>query len=201
MLMPSPSASVIAGAPSVVAGILTNRFSRSTSFHSSLAEARVASVSKARSGATSMETRPSTPLVASNTGFRTSQALRTSVVVSANTVWSTSAPSAASLRTWSSYRSPSASAAAKIDGLVVTPTTWSSLTRSARLPVSRRSRERSSSQMETPASDSSFRWSVMFPPALVESGVGGRRLSQPVATLMLSSAAAATASAVMPNSR
>ena len=102
-----------------------------------------------------METRPSTPLVASKTGFRTSQASRTSVVVSANTVLSTSAPSEASLRTCSSYRSPSASAAAKIDGLVVTPTTWSFLMRSARLPLSMRSRDRSSSQIETPASDSS----------------------------------------------
>ena len=39
-----------------------------------------------------METRPSTPLVASKTGLSTSHALRTSVVVSAKTVWSTSAP-------------------------------------------------------------------------------------------------------------
>ncbi len=121
--MPSARVSLMAGAPSVVAGILMNRLGRSTSCHSSLAEAKVASVSNARSGATSIETRPSTPLVASKTGFSTSQALRTSVVVSAKTVLSTSAPSAASSRTWSSYRSPSASAAAKIEGFVVTPTT------------------------------------------------------------------------------
>ncbi len=49
-----------------------------------------------------METRPSTPLVASKTGLRTSQALRTSVVVSAKTVLSTSAPSEASFFTCSS---------------------------------------------------------------------------------------------------
>ena len=40
----------MAGAPSVVAGILMNRFSRSTSFHSSLAEASVASVSMRQVG-------------------------------------------------------------------------------------------------------------------------------------------------------
>ncbi len=64
-LIPSPSASVIAGAPSVVAGILISRLGRSTSDHSSRAAAMVASVSKARSGATSIDTRPSTPSVAS----------------------------------------------------------------------------------------------------------------------------------------
>ena len=92
----------MAGAPSVVAGILMNRLGRSTSFHSSFAEANVASVSKARSGATSMDTRPSTPLVASKTGRMTSQAFRTSVVVIAKTVLSTSDPEVASSRTWSS---------------------------------------------------------------------------------------------------
>src|SRR3954451_16175494 len=55
-------------------------------------------------------------------------------------------------------------AAAKIVGLVVTPTTCFSLISSARLPVSIRSRERSSSQMETPASESACRRSVMVPP-------------------------------------
>ena len=82
-------------------------------------------------------------------------------VVSSKTASSTSAPSPASSRTCSSYRSPLARAPAKIVGFVVTPTTCSSLTRSARLPVSMRSRDRSSSQMETPASESSWSWSVM----------------------------------------
>src|SRR6478735_4140283 len=52
-------------------------------------------------------------------------------------------------------------AAAKIVGLVVTPTTDFSLIRSARLPVSIRSRDRSSSQMDTPASASFFKRSLM----------------------------------------
>src|SRR3954451_18351573 len=47
-------------------------------------------------------------------------------------------------------------AAAKIVGLVVTPTTDFSATSAARLPVSMRSRERSSSQIDIPASDSAF---------------------------------------------
>src|SRR4051794_26311734 len=55
-------------------------------------------------------------------------------------------------------------AAAKIVGLVVTPTTCFSLISSARLPVSIRSRERSSSQMETPASERAWSRSVMVPP-------------------------------------
>ena len=122
-----------------------------------------------------------------------SQALRTSSVVSSNVAFDTSAPSAASRRTWSSYRSPSARAAAKIVGLVVTPTTWRSFTRSVRLPDSIRSRERSSSQMETPASDRACSRSVMV--FLLRVG------SQLVATRMLSSAASATAWAVTPNSR
>src|SRR4051794_38649597 len=51
-------------------------------------------------------------------------------------------------------------AAAKMVGFVVTPTTDLSLTRSARLPVSIRSRDRSSSQMDTPASASALRRSL-----------------------------------------
>lgn len=41
----------------------------------------------------------------------------------------------------------------KMDGLVVTPTTLSFLMSSSRLPDSMRVRDRSSSQMETPASE------------------------------------------------
>src|SRR5690349_1382896 len=47
-------------------------------------------------------------------------------------------------------------------GLDVTPTTWLFFTRSARLPVSSRSRERSSSQMDTPASARALRRSFMW---------------------------------------
>ena len=101
-LIPSASVSVIAGAPAVVAGILMKRFSRSTSAHRARADASVASVSWARSGATSIETRPSTPPEASYAGRMTSHASRTSVVVSAKTVSSTPEPSAARARTCSS---------------------------------------------------------------------------------------------------
>ena len=97
------------------------------------------SVSCARSGSTSIETRPSAA-VSSATDASTSQASRTSSVVSSKITRSASAPSPTSLRTWASYRSPSAIAAAKIVGFVVTPTTKLSRTRSARLPVSIRSR-------------------------------------------------------------
>ncbi len=49
-------------------------------------------------------------------------------------------------------------AAAKIVGLVVTPTTEYSSTRDCRLPVRMRSRDRSSSHTATPASESSARF-------------------------------------------
>src|SRR5688500_13005532 len=49
-------------------------------------------------------------------------------------------------------------------GLVVTPTTWLPAIRSARLPETRRARLRSSSQIATPASVSSVRWSPMDTP-------------------------------------
>ena len=64
-LMPSARVAVIAGMPASVAGILMNRFSRSTSHHSCLASAMVRSVSCARRGSTSIETRPSMPCEAS----------------------------------------------------------------------------------------------------------------------------------------
>ncbi len=59
--MPSASVAVIAGMPAAVAGILMYRFSRSTSHHSAWPRRSVRSVSAARRGSTSMETRPSTP--------------------------------------------------------------------------------------------------------------------------------------------
>src|SRR6478672_12094373 len=87
----------------------------------------------------------------------TSQALRTSSVVISKIASSVEAPPRVSPATWSSYFSPLARAEAKIVGLVVTPTTCLSATRAARLPVSMRSRDRSSSQMLTPAAESSAR--------------------------------------------
>ena len=160
-LMPSPITAVIAGSPARVAGILISRLGRSTIFHRSLAWAMVASVSRARPGSTSIETRPSTPWVAAEVAASTSQALRTSSVVRALIASSTEESRAASSAICSSYASPLASAEAKIVGLVVTPTTDDSATRSARLLVVSRSRERSSSQMDTPASARAFSRSLM----------------------------------------
>src|SRR3954466_14222615 len=171
-LMPAANVSVIAGPASGVPGILISRLGWSTVFQRSAASATVASVSCARPGDTSIETRPSTVPLASYAGRMISQALRTSSVVITRTAWSRSVPSPASSRICASYRSPWLRAAWKIDGLVVTPTTCWSRTRSARLPVSMRSRDRSSSQIETPASESCFRRSVMFP-SLVGASVGG----------------------------
>ena len=82
MLIPSARQAVIAGRPCLAAGILMNRLGRSTSHHSARASATVRSVSWAIRGSTSMDTRPSTPLVASYTGRSTSHACRTSDVVS-----------------------------------------------------------------------------------------------------------------------
>ena len=101
-LMPSASTAVMAGRPSRVAGILTSTLSRSTAAESCLACSTVFSVSWASRGSTSIETRPSTPPVASYTDAMTSQALRTSSVVRAKTVSSTFLPAAASFSSWSS---------------------------------------------------------------------------------------------------
>jgi len=158
--MPAAVTAVIAGSPSRVAGILMSTFGLSTAAHSAFAEAIVASVSLARVGSTSIETRPSS-LVAAATGARMSHALRTSSVVSSKITLSTSAPALTSSATWASYRSPLLIAPWKMVGFVVTPTTELSATSEARLPVSIRSRERSSSQMDTPASASALRRSLM----------------------------------------
>ena len=64
-LMPSARTAVIAGSPSRVAGILMKTFGRSTVDHRDFAEAIVPSVSLASRGSTSIDTRPSTPSVAS----------------------------------------------------------------------------------------------------------------------------------------
>ena len=88
--------------PSAVAGILIRAFGRSTVEASDRAASTVRRVSCASRGSTSIDTRPSTWSVASYTGMNTSQAERTSSVVISNTVVSTSAPRAASARTWSS---------------------------------------------------------------------------------------------------
>src|SRR3954463_4324585 len=60
-----------------------------------------------------------------------------------------------------------------MEGLLVTPTTCWFFMRSARLPVSRRSRERSSSQIDTPASESCCKRSVMRSLLVVPRGSDG----------------------------
>ncbi len=148
--MPEPMTWVMAGRPSTVAGILMSTLGRSTAAARDRASSTVPAVSCASRGSTSIDTLPSRPPVASYTGRKTSQASLTSCVVRAKTASSTLRPESASSRTWVSYACPSDSAAWKIDGFVVTPTTPLSSMSFCRLPEVRRSRERSSSQMETP---------------------------------------------------
>lgn len=75
---------------------------RSTSHHSARASAIVASVLRARRGSTSIDTRPSTPRVASKTGRSTSAAQRMSNVVIARTASSTVTPRVARSRSCAS---------------------------------------------------------------------------------------------------
>jgi hypothetical protein len=100
-LIPAAIVLVIAGSPSTVAGILMKRFGRSTSHQRCAASAAVASVSWARSGATSSDTRPSRP-VAAATGASRSQASRTSAAVMVRSASSTLTPRTAIACSWSS---------------------------------------------------------------------------------------------------
>jgi hypothetical protein len=74
MLRPSAIIAWMAGTPSAVAGILTNRFGWSMRWCSRRAAAMVASVSWASSGATSTDTKPSPPPLASKVGRSTPSA-------------------------------------------------------------------------------------------------------------------------------
>ena len=102
-----------------------------------------------------MDTRPSTPKVASKVEAKRSQAVRTSSVVRTLTISFTLAPADASRLISARYLSEPLMAAEKILGLVVTPTTLELEISSASEPLSSRSRDKSSSQMDTPASDKS----------------------------------------------
>ena len=73
-------------------------FGRSTAAARALASSTVLAVSCASRGSTSIDTRPSWPPLASNTGRKTSHASRTSWVVRANTASSTVFPASASSR-------------------------------------------------------------------------------------------------------
>ncbi len=122
-LMPAAMVALIAGNPSRVAGILISTSSRPTRSWRSRACAMVASVSWARPGSTSIETRPSLPFVARYVSAKRSHASRTSVVVSCLIASATSTPCVRRVASCSSYAFPWPIAASKIVGFVVTPTT------------------------------------------------------------------------------
>ena len=128
-----------------------------------------------------------------------SLALATSSVVISKIASSTLAPAAASSRTCSSYASPLARAAAKIVGLVVTPTTFFSAMSFCRPPLLMRSRERSSSQMLTPAAESAAvgDWVVEVVSVISFFSSGARAQSDASDSF----AAATACSVVIPNSR
>ena len=74
-------------------------------------------------------------------------------------------PEALSDKISARYNAEDLIAAEKMLGFVVTPTTFDSAMSDARLPFRRRSRERSSSHMETPASLRAFRLeNITLPP-------------------------------------
>ena len=75
---PAKMASSIAGSPSGVPGIFTNRFGRSACLWICNASVIVPAVSLASSGDTSIDTQPSTPAVRSNSGRNRSAARRRS---------------------------------------------------------------------------------------------------------------------------
>jgi hypothetical protein len=73
---PSPIIASIAGTPSAVAGILTNRFGLLIRSCNARAAAMMAAVSRASSGATSIDTKPSVPPLASNVPRQHTERLR-----------------------------------------------------------------------------------------------------------------------------
>ena len=150
-LIPFAINSVIAGNPSTVAGTLISKFSLSIISHSCFPCLIVAKVSRANRGSTSIETRPSTPLLVSKAVRKRSQAFLTSSVVSFVIISSMlfSLFCKISFR----YKSDLPIAAAKILGLVVTPTTLSSKISFFKESLFIRSRDKSSSHTATPACD------------------------------------------------
>ena len=74
MLRPSPTSVRMARTPSAVAGTLTYRLGSAMRSCRSRAEATVPASSRARSGATSRDTNPSTPSLSSCTGRRMASA-------------------------------------------------------------------------------------------------------------------------------
>jgi hypothetical protein len=82
MLKPLVINAAIAGMPSAVAGIFTSRLGRAMRSCNRVAAAIVASVSRANSGATSIDTKPSLPCELSKVGRNTASASVTSWMAS-----------------------------------------------------------------------------------------------------------------------
>ena len=80
MLRPSATMASMAGTPAVVAGILTSRLGSPMRSCSPRAASMVARVSSASSGATSIETNPSAPSLASKVGRNIFSASMTSAM-------------------------------------------------------------------------------------------------------------------------
>ena len=156
--MPSARVRVIAGMPSGVAGILTIRLGRSTVFHRSGASATVASVSWAMprvdlDGDPAVDAAGALPHLAEHVAGVAD--VRGGDL--ADRVLDRGAPRGERVELLVVVVARPRSALAKIVGLLVTPTTSESLISAARLPDSMRWRDRSSSQMETPAAERSAR--------------------------------------------
>ena len=101
-LTPADSTSVIAGIPAGVAGILIITLGRPSRCHSSSACAIVASVSCARFGETSTDTKPSAPSSSSYIGRNRSAACAMSVSTSSQYASSVDFPLPTSSRSWPS---------------------------------------------------------------------------------------------------
>ncbi len=92
----------MAGMPSGVAGIFTNTLGRSMRVWRSLAALMVPAVSRANSGATSIDTNPSRPPLASNTGRSNARALRKSSMTRSQYASTSDLPLAVNAANWSS---------------------------------------------------------------------------------------------------
>ena len=92
MLRPSAIMAAIAGRPSLVAGIFTSRFGWLMRPCRSRADAIVPSVSWARAGETSIDTKPSPPSLSSYTPLSTPRAPSTSAITRSQYASSTVAP-------------------------------------------------------------------------------------------------------------
>src|SRR5262245_53934514 len=128
-----------------------------------MASSNVVSRSYARSGFTSIETRPSSPSERSHAPRMRSQASLMSSTASSRKISFGSSTRPRRSRSWSSYQSPCESAFSKIVGFEVTPTTASSRMSRSSSPVSSISRESESIQTLTPRSERSCSRLVAMP--------------------------------------